>query len=135
MPKNKIANYTYAVGKRKTSSARVRLYRGKGESTINGKPIESYFPGPINKSFWSKPFKVVGVSDEYYVSVKVVGGGLKGQLEATACGIAKALTKENKEFKKSLKKAGLLTRDTRIRERRKSGTGGKARRRKQSPKR
>lgn len=135
MSKNKKLDYTYAVGKRKTSSARIRLYKGKGESIVNGKPIESYFPGAINKNIWTKPFKVVDALDEYYVTVRVVGGGLKGQLDAVTHGIAKALAKEKSEFRKLLKKAGLLTRDARIRERRKAGTGGKARREKQSPKR
>lgn len=135
MKKKKI-NYTYAVGKRKSASARIRLFRGKGESTVNGQTIKKYFPGDVMKDIWSKPFRVLDVTDKFYVTVKVLGGGKKGQVEAVAHGIAKALAKENKdEFRKSVKDAGLLTRDSRIRERRKAGTGGKARRKKQSPKR
>lgn len=128
--------YTYAVGRRRSASARIRLYRGKGISTVNEKPIEEYFSGAINKDIWSKPLKVVDVFDDFYVTVRVVGGGRKGQLDAVAHGIAKALASVNKEeFRPVLKESGLLTRDARVKERRKPGTGGKARRQKQSPKR
>ncbi len=136
MVKTKKIDYTYAVGRRRTASARVRLFRGKGENTVNGLPVEKYFDSPIFKNVWSKAFKQVDVFDKYYTSVKVAGGGKKGQLDAVIHGIAKALAKVDKEsLRFSLKKAGLLTRDSRIRERRKVGTGGKARREKQSPKR
>lgn len=135
MVKNKKVDYIYSVGRRKSAVARVRLFKGKGESTVNAKPIEAYFPGAIYKNIWSRPFKAVDASDKYYVSVKVEGGGLRGQLDAVVHGIAKALVKDNPEFKGSLRKLGLLTRDARVRERRKAGTGGKARREKQSPKR
>jgi small subunit ribosomal protein S9 len=129
-------DYTYAAGKRKSASARVRLFRGKGETMINGQLAEKYFPGEINKSVWAKPFRVLDVTDKFYATVKVTGGGLKGQLDATAHAIAKALAKVDKEsFRGGLKKARLLTRDARIRQRRMVGTGGKARRKKQSPKR
>lgn len=128
--------FVYAVGKRKSSSARVRVYKGKGENLVNGFPIEKYFPGKINEDVWSKPFKVVDATGKYYVTIKVSGGGKKGQLDAVAHGIARGLVLTQKEeFRPLLKKAGLLTRDSRIRERRKVGTGGKARRKKQSPKR
>ena len=136
MPRKRKINYTYAVGRRRKASARVRLFKGKGESTVNGMPISKYFPGVIMKDVWSKPFKTVDASDKYYVTVRVVGGGKNGQLDAVTHGIARALEKVNKkDFRKPLKKAGLLTRDPRVRERRKVGTGGKARRKKQSPKR
>ena len=135
MAKNKKLNYTYAVGRRKSASARVRLYRGKGQNTVNSKPVEKYFTSPINADFWSKPFKVLDIADKYYFSVKVKGGGVQAQLTAISHGLARALGKENQEFRKDLKKSGLLTRDSRTRERRKVGMGGKARRKKQSPKR
>jgi len=129
-------DYIYSVGRRRTASARVRLFRGKGESVVNGLPVERYFDSPIYRNIWSKAFKQVDVFDKYHVSIKVLGGGKKGQLDAVVHGIAKALAKAEKEsLRTSLKKAGLLTRDSRIRERRKVGTGGKARREKQSPKR
>lgn len=128
-------NYIYAVGRRKTSSARVRLFKGKGETTVNGMPIAKYFPGLINKSVWSKPFNITETSDKYYTSIKVVGGGKDGQVKACAHGLARTLALAKEEFRPILKKAGLLTRDSRERERRMVGTGGKARRQKQSPKR
>jgi small subunit ribosomal protein S9 len=136
MVRKRKINYIYAVGRRKKASARIRLFKGKGESMVNGKLIAEYFPGLVSRDIWSKPFKTVDVSNKYYVTVKVVGGGKNGQLDAVAHGIARALAKENEqEFRKPLKKLGLLTRDSRVRERRKVGTGGKARRKKQSPKR
>lgn len=140
MPKiNKMVksdNFVYASGKRKASSARVRLYKGKGEDLVNDKPISDYFPGAICKLIWSQPFKITETLDKYYMSARVVGGGKASQLEAVTHGIAKALAGvEEKKFRLILKKAGLLTRDSRIRERRMVGTGGKARRKKQSPKR
>ena len=136
MARKKKINYIYAVGRRRSASARVRLFRGKAESTVNGKMISDYFPGVINKDLWTKPFKAVDAMDKYYVTVRVVGGGLQGQLDAVVHGISRAFVKANEDkFRKPLKKLGLLTRDSRIRERRKVGTGGKARRKKQSPKR
>ncbi len=136
MPKKKKINYTYAVGRRRSASARVRLFRGKGENIVNDKPIGEYFPGIVFKDKYTKPFKILDVRDKYYVTVKVVGGGVSGQLDAVVHGIARAFAKKSEEkFRKPLKKVGLLTRDARIRERRKAGTGGKARRKKQSPKR
>lgn len=129
-------NYLYAVGKRRNSSARVRIYKGKGENVVNGKAISEYFFGALNKAFWMRPFAICEVEDKYYVTVKVVGGGIKGQLDATVQGIAKALVAADKDkFRAKLKKAGLLTRDSRIRQRRMVGMGGKSRRKKQSPKR
>ena len=136
MVKNKKQDYKYAVGRRREASARIRLFRGRGQTTVNGKPIDEYFPGSILKDAWSKPFMVVDSLNLYYATVKVSGGGKIGQLDAIIHGIAKALASENKkDFRQLLKKAGLLTRDARIRERRKVGMGGKARRVKQSPKR
>ncbi len=129
-------NFTYASGKRKASSARVRLFKGKGANVVNDKPVEQYFPGNVSKVLWSKPFEVTETLEKYYMSARVVGGGKASQLTAVAHGIAKALAEvEEKKFRAPLKKAGLLTRDSRIRERRMIGTGGKARRKKQSPKR
>lgn len=133
--KNK-KDYTYAVGRRKSASARVRLFRGKGESTVNGKPVDKYFIGAIYEDKWLKPFRVIDEMDKFYFTAKVVGGGKKGQIDAVVLGISRALSKlEEEKYRIPLKKAGLLTRDSRVKERRKVGTGGKARRKKQSPKR
>lgn len=134
--KTKKKDYTYAVGRRKSASSRVRLYRGKKESLVNNELIGKYFPGDVFASYWQKPFDLTGTTGKYYVTVRVLGGGKKGQLEATVLGISRAMVLANSEkYRAVLKKAGLLTRDSRIRERRKVGTGGKARRKKQSPKR
>jgi len=136
MPKKKKIDYTYAVGRRRTASARVRLFKGKGKSIVNDTPIEKYFPGAIYKNAYTKPFELTETLGKYYVTVRVVGGGSKGQLGATVHGIARALSKLDTEtLRPPLKKAGLLTRDPRKRERRKVGMGGKARRKRQSPKR
>lgn len=132
--KNK--NFIYALGRRKEASARVRLHKDKGESLVNGVSISQYFPGKVNKMLWERPFRLTETMDKFYVTVKVEGGGKDGQLDAVLLGVARALSLVNGEkFKPILKKAGLITRDARIRERRKIGTGGKARRKKQSPKR
>lgn len=128
--------FTYAVGRRRTSSARVRLFKGNKESVVNDKVIGNYFPGVIARAIWQKPFKLTDNVDKYFITVKVIGGGKRGQLEAVVLGTAKAFASLNREkYRSELKKAGLLTRDSRIRERRKVGTGGRARRQKQSPKR
>lgn len=129
-------NYTYATGKRKTASARIRLFRGKGENSVNSMSVEKYFPGAINETFWKKPLAVTETLDKYYFTAKIIGGGKSSQLEALVNGIAKALAKISVEkFRKPLKKLGLLTRDARERQRRMVGMGGKSRRKKQSPKR
>ena len=136
MARKKKPNYTFSVGRRRSASARVRLFKGKGENLVNGMAIEQYFPGTINKVIWQKPFKLTETEGKYFVTVKVAGGGKSGQLDAVILGISRALAlAEKEEFRPPLKKAGLLARDPRIRERRKVGMGGKARRKKQSPKR
>ena len=128
--------YTYAAGKRRSATARVRLFRGKEENVVNEQPISKYFPGEVFKSTWMKPFELTETVGKFFVTVKVAGGGKSGQLDATVHGIAKTLNIYKPEkFRAPLKRAGLLTRDPRVRERRKVGTGGKARRKKQSPKR
>ena len=128
-------NYIQAVGRRKSAVARVRLFKGKGESMVNLQPVDAYFPGLVMKDIWTRPFKLVDANSKYYATVKVEGGGKKGQLDAVVHAIARALAKENEEYKKPLKTAGLLTRDARTRQRRMVGMGGKSRRKKQSPKR
>jgi small subunit ribosomal protein S9 len=134
MAKIKKINYIYAVGRRKTATARVRLFKGKGESTVNGIPMEKYFG--FGGSLWGRPFGILDISEKYFVTARATGGGKMGQLDAVVCGIARALSKESREkFRGPLKKAGLLTRDPRKRQRRMVGMGGKSRRKKQSPKR
>jgi len=104
------------------------LFKGVGENLVNGIKI-------IN-SLIDKPFKTANAIDKFYFTAKVVGGGKEGQIQAVVHGIARALVKlDSEKFRIPLKKEGLLTRDSRERQRRMVGTGGKARRKKQSPKR
>lgn len=129
-------DFTFAVGRRKESIARVRLYAGKNESVVNGQPVDKYFPGSTSQVLIARPFKATGVDNKYWVSIKVAGGGKNSQLGAVVLGISRALSLvDSAKFRSPLKRLGLLTRDARARERRKVGTGGRARRKKQSPKR
>jgi small subunit ribosomal protein S9 len=129
-------DYMYGVGRRKESSCRVRLYRGKGESTVNEMPASKYFEGAVAKKAMEKPFGATETSDKYYFSARVSGGGKNAQLDALILAIARALVKASVEKNRTpLKKLGLLTRDSRTRQRRMVGMGGKSRRKKQSPKR
>ena len=134
--KSRKKKYIPAVGRRRKAIARVRLFRGKGKILVNNLPIEKYFSGEVAKVTYLKPFQVTDTVGKYYATVKVIGSGKIGQLGAVVHGLARALDKENKElYHDALKKHKLLTRDPRKRERRKPGMGGKARRKKQSPRR
>jgi small subunit ribosomal protein S9 len=134
--KSRKQSYIYAVGRRKTASARVRLFRGKKPTMVNDQPISEYFPGEVAKVAYTRPFQVTDTVGKYFATIKVRGSGKNGQLGAIIHGLARALDKENRELYHPLLKAvGLLTRDPRARERRKPGLGGKARRKKQSPRR
>ena len=122
--------YTFAVGRRKSAAARVRLFKGVGENLINGKKVIE------NVVQLAKPFKLTETIDKFYFTAVVAGGGKEGKMEAIVHGISRALVKLNPEkFRIILKKNNMLTRDGRVRQRRMVGTGGKARRKKQSPKR
>ncbi len=137
MAKKKRQEYIFSVGRRKTATCRMRLFEGKGESLVNGMLVFDYFPGKIFKAKIEKYYKLVGniFDSKYHFSAKVEGGGKSGQLDALFHGLSRALIQAETDLKSKLKKEGFLTRDARIRERRKVGTGGKARRKKQSPKR
>ncbi len=129
-------NYIFAVGRRKSSSARVRLFKGAGINLINGKKISEVYENKVAEIILSKPFKLTDTIGKFFFTAKVAGGGKEGQLEAIVHGVARALTKlDSDKFRVTLKKNNLLTRDPRVRLRRMVGTGGKARRKKQSPKR
>ncbi len=129
-------DYTFAVGRRKTSIARVRLYAGRGENVINGKPASEYFPSASETKLLQMPFEVTKTAGKFYSSIKIIGGGKVSQLTAATHGLARALNEIDVEnYRGVLKSHGLLTRDSRERQRRKIGTGGKARRQKSSPKR
>lgn len=123
------------VGRRKEAIARVRLSEGNGQIVVNGKPIGEYFTGEVAQKFYQKPFDITKSSGKYSVTIKVTGGGKSSQLGAVIHGISRALIKQNPDFRTLLKREGLLTRDPRAKERRKYGLAGKARAKKQSPKR
>ena len=109
------------TGRRKESIARVRLTSGKGEITINGEKLDEYFGSEILKVIVNQPFAVTNTVGKYDVVVKVTGGGLTGQAGAVRHGIARALESANSEFRPALKSNGLLTRDPRMKERKKYG--------------
>ena len=115
------ASYIWATGKRKCAIAQVRLFPGKGEIIVNDKPYQDVFSCLHHRRMVEEPFVVTGTQGKYRVTVKVEGGGLGGWAGAIRHGIARALAKENELFKSALRKAGLLTRDARIKERKKYG--------------
>jgi small subunit ribosomal protein S9 len=117
-PRPKKAMYT---GRRKTSVARVRLVRGTGQFTLNGRSLEQYFPVEANQSAVREPFRVTESEGQFDVIATLRGGGISGQAGAVAHGIARALEAEEPEWRGLLKKAGLLTRDARKVERKKYG--------------
>lgn len=127
--------YFYALGRRKSATARVRLQSGKGVITVNGHPAAEYF---ADSSYMlaklQEPFTVLELNDKYDVSVVVSGGGHDGQAEAIRLGIAKTLVLVNEEVKGTLKRAELLSRDSREKERKKFGLKG-ARKQRQFTKR
>jgi small subunit ribosomal protein S9 len=128
-------NYFYALGRRKSATARVRLSNGKGEITVNGKPAQEYFAGShaLLKEL-EKPFAALEQENKFNVSAVVSGGGHGGQVDAIRLGIAKALVELNGELKSTLRRAELLGRDPREKERKKFGLKG-ARKKRQFTKR
>lgn len=128
-------NIVSVVGRRKEATARVRLTTDKGPTIVNGKPIAEYFSGKVLQKLYSKPTELTKTEGKYAISIKVAGGGQASQLDAVIHGIARALVKAEPEIRGTLKKAGFLVRDARVKERRKYGNAQKARAKKQSPKR
>ena len=144
----KFKDFMFAVGRRRSAIARVRVYSKvpdnfkfeeyvvkKGDMVVNGKLVSEYFTGVVAKSQYEVPFKVTDTLNKYAVTAKVVGGGQRSQLGAVILGVSRCLAAIDEKNKPILRKNGLLTRDPRVRERRKVGMGGKARRKRQSPKR
>lgn len=141
--------YYHAVGRRKESTARVRLYLASvdkvkindkeyehGQIVVNEKPAADYFRGEVYKKLYLEPFRTTNNLDRFVTSVRVSGGGLHGQLEAMIHGIARALIAiDTTKYRQILKKQGFLTRDPRAKQRHKAGFAQKSRARKQSPKR
>ena len=109
------------TGRRKKSIARVRLVEGKGTITINGKALEEYFGTDVLKVIVKQPLVATNTLDKYDVVCTVTGGGLSGQAGAVRHGIARALNEANSEYRPALKSAGFLTRDPRMKERKKYG--------------
>jgi len=112
---------TQTVGRRKRSVARVRLYDGSGEMSLNGRSLEVYFPGMAQRLRILEPIRTAGVEGRYDVKATLEGGGITGQTDALRLGIARALVEINPELRTPLKRAGLLTRDSRVVERKKYG--------------
>ena len=115
------ASFFYGTGRRKTSIARVRLLAGEGEIVVNGRSLEEHFGNAIDLTEVTMPFKVTNTEGRYNAMIKVEGGGVTGQIGAIAHGIARALQQMDKELGPALRKAGLLTRDPRAKERKKPG--------------
>ena len=109
------------TGRRKSSIARVRLAEGKGEITVNGKPLDEYFGTEILKVIVKQPLSVTNTTDKYDIICKVEGGGYTGQAGAIRHGISRALLEANSEYRAILKSNGFLTRDPRMKERKKYG--------------
>lgn len=114
--------YIEAIGRRKEAVARVRLHHGgSGKLSINERPLESYLPVAILQQIVLSPFEQTGTQGVFDVTVKVDGGGIHGQADAVRLGISRALVDFNPEYRTSLKKLGFLSRDARVRERKKFG--------------
>jgi small subunit ribosomal protein S9 len=127
--------YFYALGRRKSATARVRLQNGKGNVVINDKPASEYFAdSQYLLEELNKPFRALDQENKYDITVKVSGGGHVGQIDAIRLGVAKALVEMNEDYKNTLRRANLLGRDPRERERKKFGLKG-ARKQRQFTKR
>jgi small subunit ribosomal protein S9 len=114
--------YYEAVGRRKTATARVRLFLGgDGAIVVNERPLREYFSRGVDVVHLTEPFKVTETEDRFNVSVKVEGGGMSGQAGAIRLGIARALLKVDPELRPTLRRGGFLTRDARVKERKKPG--------------
>ena len=123
------------TGRRKTAVARVWLRKGKGPILVNDKPIQEYFKEASAQKLYEEPLRIVNRLGQFSGTIKVTGGGINGQIGAVIHGLSRALTASDPAFKEILSKRKFLTRDSRMKERRKYGHAGKARKMKQSPKR
>lgn len=128
--------YTETVGRRKAATARVRIFKTEGDFVVNNKIVGDYFGSiPHANKQYLRPFVVTGTEGTYAVTALVSGSGKQSQLEAVVLGIARGLATVSADYQVLLRGESLLTRDDRTKETRKIGTGGKARRKRQSPKR
>ncbi len=131
------SRYVEGIGRRKTAVARVRIYEEKGDFLVNDKPVGEYFKMVTNSPvLYNGPLQVTETLNQWAITVQVKGSGINAQLDAVVHGLARALVKKNDEqYRPMLKPKGFLTRDDRMKETRKIGMGGKARRQRQSPRR
>lgn len=113
--------YSYGTGKRKCAVAQVRLLSGSGNIIINGKTLEEAFPSPVLRKKIVEPFQLTQTLNKFNVIAKTAGGGVSGQADALRHGISRALAKEDEPLRRMLREHGLLTRDSRIKERKKYG--------------
>ena len=118
------SNYYYGTGRRKSSVARVRVYPGSGKITINDRDIDDYFGLETLKVIVRQPLETVGMTDKFDIVCRVQGGGVTGQAGAIRHGLARALLTYDESLRPALKKAGFLTRDPRMKERKKYGLKG-----------
>ena len=116
--------YFYGTGRRKSSVARVRVYNGTGKITINGRDIDDYFGLETLKLIVNQPLEVTETTGKFDIVCNVTGGGVTGQAGAIRHGLSRALLQYNEELRPTLKKAGFLTRDPRMKERKKPGLKG-----------
>ena len=121
VPRTVIGGPVGATGRRKEAIARVRLIPGTGQWKVNGRTLEDYFPNKVHQQIVNEPLKTLDVADRYDILVRVSGGGVSGQAGAVRLGIARALTETDGDARPPLKKAGFLTRDARVKERKKYG--------------
>ncbi|MCM8801522.1 MAG: 30S ribosomal protein S9 [Candidatus Omnitrophica bacterium] len=120
---NEIVKY-HAVGRRKEAVARVQLFAGKGKIIVNGRPYEEYFVREADRIIIKQPFTLIGALNKYDVVANIKGGGLAGQAGALKHGISRALVMAQPELRDILRKHGFLTRDPRMKERKKYGQKG-----------
>lgn len=113
--------FDYGTGRRKTATARTRLYSGTGSITVNGRAYEEYFPRKTLQMIIRQPLVLTKMSDKFDIKVNVAGGGVTGQAEAVRHGISRALLSVDPALRSQLKRAGFLTRDARKKERKKYG--------------
>ena len=121
---NASATIICATGRRKSASARVRIAAGSGKITVNDETFEKYFASDATRGYILQPLKLTGMETALDISANIVGGGTAGQAGALRHGIARALIKYNEDLRADLKASGMLTRDARVKERKKSGQPG-----------
>jgi small subunit ribosomal protein S9 len=116
-----VTGHANGTGRRKEAVARVRIVPGTGQWTINGRSLDSYFPNKVHQQIVAEPFVTLGAEGNFDVIARIVGGGVSGQAGALRLGVARALILVDPENRPALKKAGFLTRDARVTERKKYG--------------